>query len=123
MQPCTLYGSTFGPQRHLFTATAALYQLTGDASYRTDADTMYWNPEDVMLTKLYNWDNPWLLGAAVMAATPEPKGASVKNAVYLDTLAAGVRNWSTCSNEGKSGDFCKCALLQRHTCRATSSLC
>lgn len=109
MQPCTLYASTMGPQRHLFTAAAALFQLTGESKYRDDADSMYWNPKDIMLTKLINWDNPWMLGAAVMAGTKEPKGAAVRNSEYLEAVADTVRNWSQCSNEGQSGDFCKCA--------------
>jgi hypothetical protein len=37
VRPCELYGSGNSPQRHLFTAAAAMYQLTAKACYHADA--------------------------------------------------------------------------------------
>lgn len=54
MQTCELYLNRKAPEQHLFTAAAALYRLTGQQQYRTDADWLFdWSYGSF----LYNWNN------------------------------------------------------------------
>jgi hypothetical protein len=54
MQPCELYGNTKGPQQQLFSAAAALYLATGDASFYADAET-FWDASAFLFFN--NWNN------------------------------------------------------------------
>jgi hypothetical protein len=55
VQPCELYWSTKPAYQHLLVGAAALYWLTGDESYRKDADEWYSNTsKDIFHNQ---WDN------------------------------------------------------------------
>jgi hypothetical protein len=54
VQTCDLYANDKPPQQQLFVAAAALYLLTGNPAYKTDADT-YW--DDNWRLFLFNWNN------------------------------------------------------------------
>ena len=110
VQPCTLYGSGSGPQRHLFTAAAALFKLTGASAYRAAADE-YWaaSREEAQQAFLLNWDNVWGLGAAILAGAKDVKGSANSQGYYKEYLATVVANWVECSEGGAAAGVCECA--------------
>ena len=57
VQPCELYKNHKSPQQQLFTASAALFALTGLPAYRTAADS-FWDPGAYLFFS--NWNNVWL---------------------------------------------------------------
>ena len=114
LQPCILYKNDLkGPEQDLFTAAAALFQLTGDVEYRSDADTKWWDPTGGIDSVYYNWNNVWPLGVAVLASAPEPAAKpALSRKFYRTKLADFVGRWATCSNEGKLGDECRCVFVR-----------
>jgi hypothetical protein len=54
LQTCILYTNRKAPDEHLFTAAAALYRLTEEQKYRTDADWLF---DYAYGTYLFNWNN------------------------------------------------------------------
>ena len=129
LQPCILYKNDLkGPEQDLFTAAAALFQLTGDVEYRNDADTKWWDPTGGIDSVYYNWNNVWQLGVAVLASAPEPAAKpALSRKFYRTKLADFVGRWATCSNEGKLADECRCAhervlLVQMQACQVAATM-
>lgn len=54
MQTCTLYDNQKPPEQQMFVAAAAMYYITGNADYRTQADE-YW--DESWYSFLFNWNN------------------------------------------------------------------
>jgi hypothetical protein len=108
-QPCFLYKNVKGPEQDLFTAAAALFQLTGDAGFRADADA-WWDAVGPKDSAFYlNWNNVVPLGVVALASAGAPAAAAHNRAFYIAQLKNIVDRWSTCSNEGKTDTICKCA--------------
>lgn len=52
------------------------------------------------------------IGIIILASSEDMPGASRSRAYYLQQLSTLVQQWTECSNDGESGDVCKCAPLQ-----------
>lgn len=104
VQPCKLYSNKKSPKQQLFVAAAALYYLTGDGKYRTDADK--WHDPNAF-TFYNNWNNVATQGLAILAGAPDAPGALRSRTHYMGQLRAAVKFYSDCSNDGQAGKCCK----------------
>ena len=126
VQTCTLYRNSKPAPEFLFVAAAALYALTGDASYRADADSMFpTGPQSVeQQSYLYNWNNVLTQGIVILSMEPDVPGAQRSRTFYRGFLRTSVGLWSQCSNDGEATinfyTFCECAAPHEH--RHTASV-
>eukprot|EP00892_Ulva_mutabilis_P000072 jgi/Ulvmu1/10065/UM006_0012.1 len=99
---CTLYRNEKDAPEFLFAAAAALYALTGDETYRADADAMW--PEATINYQLFlmNWNNVVTQGIAILSMAPDLPGAARSRDFYRDFLRRSVGMWSECSRDGES---------------------
>lgn len=104
MQACELYSFNNDIDRQLFAAAGALYWLTGDAAYRTDADKIYRSGFQFW----WQWGHPWPTGMISLAAAPDPKSKPANDkSYYTDQLRRYVERWTDCSG-GRKTSYCEC---------------
>jgi hypothetical protein len=114
LQPCDLFKNTEDARQQLFTAAAALYSLTGDATFQIDADEFFKYPGRVNHDLSYDfelfhvsWSSVWTQGVAIMAGMPSV------DSKWRDMLRESAEIWSDCSSGDLDQRFCECAPLHR----------
>ena len=113
VQVCELYVYENEIDRQLFAAAGALYWLTGDTSYHSDADAIY----NSGFQFWWQWGHSWPAGIIALGAAPDPSTRPQNDrGYYNDQLRRLVERWTDC-NGGKKTSYCECGPV------ATMSAC